>query len=117
MPSCLNRLLVIVTPKEPFADWVAGTDPEDKSPPTLAEIRNEPTAYLVEECDMEDEYPRALKRHFGKIFENELADWYTAEEAWPKNRTFAMFKEWFDVSFVSVINDLAAEPLMLEEFD
>ena len=117
MPSCLNRLLVVVTPKEPFAEWVARTDPEDKSPPTLADIRREPTAYLIEECDMEDEYPRALKRHFRKVFENELAGWYTVEESWPKNRSFTMFKDWFDFSFVSMINDLADEPLLVEEFD
>jgi hypothetical protein len=51
------------------------------------------------------------------IFENELAGWYTVEETWPKNRTFAMFQDWFDVSFISMVNDLAAEPLIVEDFD
>jgi hypothetical protein len=117
MPPSLNRLLVVVTPKEPFAKWVARTDPKDKSPPTLADIRRESTAYLIEECVMEDEYPRALRRHFHEIFENELAGWYTLEETWPKIRSFTMFQDWFDFSFVSMINDLADEPLMVEEFD
>ena len=75
MPLCLNRLLVVVT----------GTDPGERSPPTLAEIRRELTAYLLEERDMEDEYPRAIGRHFCKVF--------------------------------SIINDLAAAPLMVEELD
>jgi hypothetical protein len=114
MPPSLNRLLVLVTPKAPFAEWVAHTDPKDKSPPTLADVRREPTAYLIEECAMEHEYPRALKRHFREIFENELAGWYTLEESWPRNRSFAMFQEWFDFSFVSMINDLADEKLMVE---
>jgi hypothetical protein len=117
MPPCLNRLLVVVTPKEPFAEWVVGTDPRDKSPPTLADVRRESTAYLIEECDMETEYQRTLRRHFRVIFENELAGWYTLEETWPKNRTFAMFQDWFDVSFISMVNDLAAEPLIVEDFD
>jgi hypothetical protein len=117
MPPSLNRLLVLVTPKAPFAQWVAGTDPKDKSPPTLTDIRRESTAYLIEECVMEHEYPRALKRHFREIFENELAGWYTLEETRPKNRSFAMFQEWFDFSFVSMINDLAAGPLTIEQFD
>ena len=29
----------------------------------------------------------------------------------------AMFQDWFDFSFVSIINDLADEPLLVEEFD
>jgi hypothetical protein len=98
MPPCLNRLFVVITPKKPFAEWVAGTDPSDKSPPTLADVRRESTAYLIKECDMETEYQRTLRRHFRAIFENELAGWYTLEETWPKNRTFAMFQNWFDVS-------------------
>jgi hypothetical protein len=69
MPPCLNRLLVVVTPKEPFAKWVAGTDPRDKSPPTLADVRRESTACLIEECDMETEYQRTLRRHFRVIFD------------------------------------------------
>lgn len=116
MPPSLNRLLVLVTPKAPFAEWAARADPKDKTPPTLADVRRESTAYLIEECVMEPEYLRALKRHFHDIFENELAGWYTLEETWPKNLSFAVFQEWFDFSFVSMIHDLADEPLLVEEF-
>jgi hypothetical protein len=43
MPPSLNRLLVLVTPKAPFAEWAARADPKDKSPPTLADVRREST--------------------------------------------------------------------------
>lgn len=35
-----------------------------------------------------------------------LSAWVTDEDLWPKNRTFAMFGEWFDVQTYSMIADI-----------
>jgi hypothetical protein len=51
----LNRSAILVRPKSPFLDWLHGADPTSVTL-TLADLRREPTIYLVPECgDAEDE--------------------------------------------------------------
>ena len=41
-----------------------------------------------------------------------LGGWVTDEALWPKNRTFEMFHEWFEVQMSSIVQDLYLdEPL------
>ena len=41
-----------------------------------------------------------------------LKGWLTDEAYWPKNRTFEMFGEWFQIQMSSIVEDLVvAEPL------
>ena len=40
------------------------------------------------------------------------AGWVTDKECWPKNRTLEMFREWFEVQMISILQDLYLdEPL------
>ena len=45
-------------------------------------------------------------------FEAMLEGWVTDEAYWPKDRTFEMFCEWFEVQMSSIVQDLYLdEPL------
>ena len=47
-----------------------------------------------------------------ETFESMLAGWLRDPSGWPKNRTFKMFREWFETQMSSMVEDLDLdEPL------
>jgi len=100
----LNRGVLIVRPKQPYLDWAADLDDSG----VLPSVEDEQTAYLNPGFEDDDEAEAILKKIYEEIFERELDGWHTDESAWPKNRTFAMFKQWFQIELHSVVEDLCA---------
>jgi hypothetical protein len=107
----LNRGVVMVRPKQPYIDWAVQLDDSGIVP----DPDDERTVYLIPEYDDDDEAWEILEDIYTEIFERELEGWHTEESAWPQDRTFAMFKEWFDVEFHSVVQDLCAYELEDDE--
>jgi len=113
-PRCpmLNRSAFVVRAKQPFLDWLRGLpDPVDANL-TLADINQEPTVYLLPVYEDDEERNRILARHFDLIFASELAGWWTKETDWPAQRDLRRFRQWFDVSDYSVIEDLVDAPMV-----
>ena len=77
----------------------------------------EPTIYLMPDYEDEVEGWELLAACYDIIFEAELEGWHTVESRWPSNRTFAMFREWFDITLVSCIEDLCEGPIVDDEDD
>jgi|ERR1051326_686374 hypothetical protein len=107
----LNRSGLIVYPKQSFLDWLHSIDPTS-SEITLDDLGREPDIYLISECGDEAELVDCLRDVYSVIFEDQLAGWWTYENDWPKERPFAMFQEWFDCRFHSMVIDLCDDPLM-----
>lgn len=103
----LNRGAVIVRPRQPYLDWAANLDDSGLVP----RRDGEKTVYLLPSYECDDEAWEILAEVWETIFESELWAWHTDEAGWPQDRTFAMFKEWFDVELHSVIEDLCADEL------
>ena len=103
---------MIVRPKQPYVDWAAGLDDSD----TVPTEDDERTVYLLPEYDDEVDGMALLSMAYEMIFESELENWHLIEEDWPSNRTFAMFREWFEIEMHSMVVDLCDEPLMDDEF-
>lgn len=104
------RQIVIVRAKEPVRQWLkrSGYLADIGGPPSLAEIRADPTAYLVPFGEGEAVDAREfLKAHYGRFFAQELADWTEDRGLWPKERSFNLFQRWFDVEIVSMVIDTA----------
>jgi len=104
----LNRSAVIVRPKQPYLDWAAQLD--DSA--ILPDPEDERTVYLIPEYDDEDHAWELLEELYEEIFENELYGWHTDESAWPENRDFAMFQEWFEIELNSVVEDLCGDEIV-----
>jgi hypothetical protein len=98
----LNRGAIIVRPRKPFLDWAARLDDSG----LLPDPNDEQTIYLIPECDDDIDVLQILSEGYDVIFEAELEGWHTRQSNWPKNRTFTMFREWFDIEFHSVVEDL-----------
>lgn len=109
----LNRSAVVVRPKQPYIDWALGLDDSGLAPTA----DDERAVYLIPEYDDDVEAMEILSQAYDIIFEAELDAWHTDESAWPKNRTFAMFREWFEVEFHSMVDDLCGYELSDDNLD
>ncbi|MGY6557986.1 MAG: hypothetical protein ACXIT9_01760 [Nitritalea sp.] len=97
----INRNAIVVKPKKPLLDWVNSIYPE--SPISGKEEAN---IYLIREMDSNEAIEKWIKKNFDQIFQNELNDWCTDEEAWPRKRNFRTFQEWFVYEIHSMVLDL-----------
>lgn len=104
----INRNAILVQPKKPFFDWLNKIF-KDEHPITEKEDNN---IYLIREMDNNEDIKKWIKKNFDNLFINELNDWYTDESAWPTNRTYKMFSQWFDVEIHSIILDLEEFPVI-----
>ena len=104
----LNRGAVILKYREPMVRWIHEADPYNEDPGITAEsLTQERTVYLISEGEADGEHgvEKWVKANFRVLFENELEDWYTDSDLWPKKRTLAEFRRWFEVEYHSVIVD------------
>ena len=109
----LNRSAIVVKPKQPFLDWLHGADPTSRSL-TVQELGQEPTIYLIPECDTDAELDAVLRQLCEEIFIEQLAGWFNDRATWPRDRGFDSFRKWFDFQHHSMLVDLCDEPLILE---
>lgn len=105
----VNRSLLIVEAKQPFVDWLQSLEPEEEF--TLEKINDDATAFLIPECEFDEEFERWLKKHFDAIFKEELHGWWTDASVRPQKRTFDLFRKWFHCRIHSVVLDLATHAL------
>lgn len=111
----LNRSAIVVKPRQPFLDWLHTADPTSRSL-SLRELVQEPTIYLIPECDTEEDVRGVLQELCEEIFVEQLASWFTDESTWPANRGFDIFCRWFDFQHHSMLVDLCDE-LLSDESD
>jgi hypothetical protein len=109
----LNRSAVIVCPKKPFCDWLRAVDYDEALEVTLDQMG--PTLYLVPDYEDPADADTVLKKVCDEIFCRELEGWYTDIEVWPKDRSLKVFKQWFDVHYYEVVEDVGRCPIENDE--
>ncbi len=82
---------------------------------TAADLRHESTVYLIPDIDDYEQAKELLRDCFAVIFEHALAGWMIDETIWPANRTYEMFRRWFDVEINSMVIDLCEYRFQVEE--
>jgi hypothetical protein len=105
----LNRSVAFVRVLEPFAAW-ARLDP-NFSHVTVESLNDEGTAYLLPDVLMAGDEEKLFRKYWRDIFDHELYAWSTDEREWPQRRTYAMFREWFNIQFSSLCYDLVEAPV------
>jgi hypothetical protein len=108
----LNRSVLTLRAKQPFLDWLRSLPDPVSDEVTLETLSEDNTAYLTPDHEDNDERDEILEQAFGLIFEDQLAGWWTEEEAWPEDRSLATFLAWFDVAWHSLVEDLVDGPLI-----
>ena len=109
----LNRCAVILRPAKPYLEWAAALDESGLMPDPL----DEQAVYLLPGLGDGADIDELIAMMFALMFENELEGWHTDEADWPKDRTLAMFKQWFKIEVHSLIHDLVPEPLIDDEME
>jgi hypothetical protein len=107
--ATLNRSAIVVKPRQPFLDWLHVADPTSRTL-TLRELVQEPTVYLIPECDTNEDVADFLRELCEDIFIEQLAGWFTDTTTWPQDRSFDVFCRWFDFQRHSMLVDLCDEP-------
>jgi hypothetical protein len=107
----INRGAIIVRFKKPYIDWAIGLDDAGLTP----DKEGESTVYLLPEFEDDVEALEVLSNSFDRIFEHELKSWHWDKSAWPQNRTWDMFRQWFDVEFHSCVEDLGGDEPMADD--
>ena len=110
----LNRTALIVKPLKAYWDWANKIeDGMPKEQKNYKPTEMDTTVYLIPDLD-----PSKINEHievmFPEIFEDELAAWWTEEKDWPKERTYKLFKEWFEVRIASLVYDTMEEEIEKE---
>ncbi|HXI11841.1 MAG TPA: hypothetical protein VNM92_04260 [Thermoanaerobaculia bacterium] len=105
----LNRSVLFVLPREPFAAWAR--QDRDFAHTTLASLSEEGTAYLLPDVNNSGDEEALIAHFWEDIFELQLGSWSTDPSDWPSKRTLRMFREWFELKFSSLCLDLVGEPV------
>lgn len=115
MTVTVNRSAIVVKPRQPFLDWLHAADPTSGKL-TLQELTQDPTVYLIPECDTDEDVADILRELCEEIFVEQLAAWFTDTTTWPQDLSFEVFCRWFEYQHHSMLVDLSEEPL-IREFD
>jgi hypothetical protein len=108
--EAISRIAIVIIPKKPFYDWLNSIEPGEGTNEKAIEDQDN-RVYLIPDFDDQSEIETYLKKVYQRIFKNELASWYTDESLWPKNRTWEMFREWFDINIHTIIYDTLDEDI------
>ena len=63
----INRVVIVIKPKEPFVDWVNSTE-DTGVVITLDELRQDCTVCLIPEVQDDDELQEILERNYPLLF-------------------------------------------------
>jgi len=110
----INRAALLLRYKAPVVRWINEADPDSSDgPTTIGDVNDERTVYLIDDSAAEDPIgmERWLERNYEALFEMELEGWYTDAALWPQDRTYRLFREWFEPELNTVIIDTCSHEL------
>ncbi len=111
----INRAVAVIKPRQPYLDW-ASSLPGPADDITLDELRTDCTAILIPEFDNPAEAEAFIAAMADDLFEMELDSWDRDPRIWPEDRSYATFREWFDVEIHSIVLDASDDEILREEF-
>ena len=111
----INRSAITIKPKTPFVDWLNSTPGDDKY--TLDDLRKDNLVFLAPAPGYNTQAGvlKYLKTIFDQIFIWELYGWCTDDSIWPQDRTWKMFRDWFEIEINSEVFDLVDKGIVKEE--
>ncbi len=108
--AVVNRCAVGIYPSEKLLAWARQHDLD-----VYAAGAREPCLYLIPDYETEEEAEEILKEVYKAIFVAELDYWHRDTGTWPAERTYPVFRKWFEVRFYPLIQDLVGEELTATE--
>lgn len=107
-PQVKNRSLVNLYPTKIYLDWLNYIRGSNVS---LGLNDIEPISFLINDFDDISEFEYWMPKNFHLMFEIRLNYSCVDKSLWPEDRTFYVFKRWFDVRFSNLILDMKTESI------
>lgn len=105
-PMVKNRSMVNLYPTKIYLDWlnyIRGSD-------VILSLNDiEPISYLIKDFDAKSEFDSWLETNYQLMFDIRLNYSCIDKSLWPEDRSFYVFKKWFDVRFSNLILDLKTD--------
>jgi hypothetical protein len=113
-----ERTAVVISFRKPFLDWIYAvgawstmTEEEEQEA-----VRDCTTVILLPEMESTFEIEDYLKKHYERIFYYLLNEKNDDQDLWPQQRSYTMFREWFDVNEIDWVLDMdTLENIKLKE--
>jgi hypothetical protein len=70
----INRTAFVVKPRQPFLDWPHRVE-QNSAESTLEDSQEDPTVYLLAECEREEDARIYPEEKCGQIFEEQIDGW------------------------------------------
>ena len=115
MRMITNRDFLLITPKEPYVQWLLSHDDFNKPEEN---IYKQKTLYAIKSLKVPSEQNvlNEVKRRYKKIFHNELWSWYEDNFDIPQMVSFNMFNSWFTWEYINECNDCLRNAVITEKF-
>jgi hypothetical protein len=110
----INRTATVGMPGQAFLYWLQRADPTSGGL-SLADLRREPEACLLPECENEEEARECLEEVCAEAFKEQSTGWCRVPSPWPRRRNLDDFYRWFEWRFHSVAAAVRDDPLLQEE--
>ncbi len=117
----LNRYVLVVTPLQPWVDWIRGIEREDgleagEAPMTLEDAQvNFQSTFLVPWSEEAEDVVDWVADNVDVVFDQMLFDVETDSKRWPTDRSADIFDTWFDLDLLDSPIDLVDAPLIAED--
>ncbi|MEY2921463.1 MAG: hypothetical protein RL108_72 [Bacteroidota bacterium] len=107
-PMVTNRCAVRIEPNKLFIDWLKYITDDD----VYLKLESLPaTTFLIKDVEEEPKFDKWLKNNYSSIFEIKLNSYCIEPELWPQDRSFRVFKLWFNIGFSDMILNLEKGPI------
>lgn len=112
----VNRRAVVVTPKQPFLDWLNAVERRLGTGEKLTFLDlADCNVYLFVQHEDDDLDRQHLARWKVRIFEAELLGWYQDDALWPDEPLEQLVDDWLDFDEHSMVFDVEPGRLRAEK--
>lgn len=101
----VNRSAIGLAPRQPLIAWSIQVSGESR----LSWDSEDHSLYLLPSHETREDAEAHLQQAYEEIFRNELASWSPDPGTWPSPLSYALFRDWFEIRFYDLIEDLAAD--------
>lgn len=107
----VNRMLVVLWPRQAFVEWVNAISGPDEGTRSLEELRAHASSFLIPIFDYPEEAWDWVEEHHLLLFETLLWQWTEDEGLWPGERDWEVFLAWFEPELMAAPWDVVSGPL------
>lgn len=109
--AVVNRCAIGLAPRQPLIEWSRRISEEAE----MSWDAEDHSLYLIPSYENPAEAQEWLEAQYQRIFANELESWCRDASLWPAPRPYSLFREWFDVRFYDLVEDLSDAELTLDD--